>query len=260
MRRLARLIDKGAARSWIARAVSAPQLIQHQLAAVRQLNRKPVPAALFRLEEAGAELVIHPAFALDFESFAVDADRPAGRHARERVVMRGVAGLRAFLADAIDAVDRRGFARFEDQVDSSLRTGSAQEVAFAPAATGIFAGIEHRGPVVIPDVVLIRFRSGEPGPASGEFLAEAITPAGGVADGEMSHVQIANGPARRIGRRVVDADTEEGDLVAEPAAVCRLHVAGVVPPLDLVVRMTGMIPWKNERVPRCGLFPWRRTL
>src|SRR5688572_27472205 len=219
MRRLARLIDKGAARSWIARAVSAPQLIQHQLAAVRQLNRKPIPAALFRLEEAGAELVIHPAFALDFESLAVDADRPAGRHARERVVMRGVAGLRAFLTDAIDAVDRRGFARFEDQVDSGLPTGSAQQVAFAPAAAGIFAGIEHCGPVVIPYIVLIRFRSCQPWPASGELLAEAVTPAGGVAAGEKNRRRTAVNPATRKRRSAVYGCKKKSDQVDE-TAIC----------------------------------------
>ena len=106
--------------------------------------------------------------------------------------------------------------------------------------------VARRAPVIVPDAVLVGGCTGESGAAARELFGVAIALAGRIADRQVGHEQIANRPLRRIRRRRVHADAEEGDLVAKAPAVRRLHVAGVVPPLDLVVRMRGVIA--RERI------------
>ena len=110
-------------------------------------------------------------------------------------------------------------------------------------------------PIVVPHVVAIGPRAGEPRTAARQLLGVSIPLALGVADRQVRHVEIADRPLRRIGRRVIDADAEERDLVAEAPAVGGLDVAGVVPPLDLVVGMARVIAREREVVAGGRLFP-----
>src|SRR5829696_7809638 len=109
-------------------------------------------------------------------------------------------------------------------------------------------------PVVIPDFIAVALRAREPRTAARQLLGKSITLALRIADRKMRHVEISNRPLGWIDRRVVDADAKEGDLIAEPAAVSGLEVAGVIPPLDLLVRMRGVVARKGKRIAGfCGL-------
>src|SRR5688572_23292982 len=192
--------------------------------------------------------------------------------------MRGVPGLRAFLTDAVEAVDRRRLARVEHEVDGCPRARGAQQVPFATASirlrgrqaatarprrssflerrrAGVFSGVEHRRPVVIPHVVARGVGTGETRPAARQLLGISVALTLLVAHREMGHVQIADRPPRRVGGRVIDADAEERDLVTETAAFARLDIAGVVPPLDLVIGMARVVTRELEFVARGCLFP-----
>src|SRR5688500_17093580 len=103
---------------------------------------------------------------------------------------------------------------------------------------------ETRRPVLVPGVIRVALGPGQARPSAGQLLRIAIAPALWIAHGEVRHVEIADRPLRRILRRVIDADAEEGDLVSKPAALGGCHVAGVVPPFDLEIRVAGVITGK----------------
>src|SRR4029453_17246503 len=104
------------------------KLIQHQLAPIFELNRQPIPSALFGFEKRRAEFVVHPAFTADLDALAIDRDGASRWHSRERVIVRGVAGLHALLADALEAIDNRRLALFEHELDTSLVAERPQHV------------------------------------------------------------------------------------------------------------------------------------
>ena len=243
-------VHQRAARARIACAIGAPQLVEHQLAAIGQLQRQPVPALLLALQEAGAELVIHPAVARHFKPLAVHGDGAARGHARERVVVGRVAGLRPLLTDAVQSVD-----------DRTLAFGQHQLHAGLPALRGDHMAalrVEPGGPVLVPHLVGVGGRARQPRPAARELLVEAVAVTGRVAHRQVRHEQVANRPCGGVDRRRIHADAEERHLVAEAAPGGGLHVAGVVPPLDLELGMAGVIARELEAIACRRLAPCRR--
>ena len=100
--------------------VRAPDPEQHQLAAVVELQREPVPPEL--PSSPGSSTRTRGPSSCRREPRIVSpssADRPAGRHSRERVVVRGVAGRRSLARVPTLAVqhDRLAFAPAEVQSD-----------------------------------------------------------------------------------------------------------------------------------------------
>src|SRR2546421_434874 len=75
-------VDEGGAALGGGAPVAAAQAVDHQVAAVPEVQRQPVPALQRRAERAGAPLAIEPARAADLEGGAVDGERarrgPAG--------------------------------------------------------------------------------------------------------------------------------------------------------------------------------------
>ena len=162
--------------------------------------------------------------------------------------MRGVPGLVALAAVAAVPVEDGGRDRLEAEVD-----GQAAVVAGGDEPVG--ALLERQRPSVVPDVqrLGVRPRPAHAGPV--QPLGHVVLPPRHVGDGEVRHVEIAHGPARRVDGPPVHARPEERHLVAEAAPARRLQVAGVVPPLDAVVGMGGVVARKNERVARIGAPP-----
>ena len=76
-----------------------------------------------------------------------------------------------------------------------------------------------------------------------------------IAHREMRHVQIAHRPPGRVRRRAIHADAEERHLIAEAPSLTRIEIAGVIPPLDLVVGMTDMIRRQRHRTIGRGDLP-----
>ena len=99
-------------------AVAAPELIEHQLAAVGEVQREPVPSHLVASERAGAPLPIEPSLAGDLEVAPGSRQAAGHRHARIGVVVGRVAGLRVLAAVSLVTVEQRPFARTEVELDS----------------------------------------------------------------------------------------------------------------------------------------------
>src|SRR5690606_10656360 len=108
--------------------------------------------------------------------------------------------------------------------------------------------IDRRRPVVVPHLIPIGGGTGDAGPGTIEPFGIAIPTTGRIAHRDVGHVEVAYGPARRVLRRRVHANAKERDLIAESSAVGRVDIAGVVPPLDPVVRVRRVVAWELERV------------
>ena len=243
--------DQGTARSWIARAVAPAHDVDHQVGPVVELDGEPVPARLRLLEEAGPELVIHPAQPLDVESLASDHEPAGGSQPGERVVVGRVAELGPLLTETVHAVQHRRRGRLQAQVDGDTAVVTCRHELVNP----LVALVDGRRPSVVPDVEGLGAR---PRPADAppiQTLGDVVRAALDVGYREVRHVQVAHRPARRVDRLPVDAEAKERELVAEPAAGRRAQVAGVVPPFDAVVRMRRMVARKDQRIARIGGLP-----
>ena len=119
----------------------------------------------------------------------------------------------------------------------------------------VAAAVERRPPVAVPDIEGPRPRAGPAQPAAVEPLAEQMAAGTGIGHRQVGHEEVPDRPSRRVLGRRVHADAEEGHLVAEPPAPGRLEVAGVVPPLDAVLRVAAVVPGKPPRVAGPGLAP-----
>src|SRR3954447_2016327 len=80
-----------------------------------------------------------------------------------------------------------------------------------------------------------------------------------VRDCEVSHVQIAHRPARRIYGMASHANAKEGQLITEAPPIARLHVARVIPPLQAIVRVRRVIAWELVTIAGFGLAPFTFT-
>ena len=172
---------------------------------------------------------------VDVDPLAVEPHPARGRHPGHRIVLRGVAGRRPLPAEAVLPVEDRPLPRLEAEVDPERPVDHLEPVQ---------AAVEGRPPVAVPDVEGPRSCARPSEPAPVEPLPEQMPAALEIGHRQMGHVEIADRPPRRVLGGRVDADAEEGDLIAEPAASVRGEVAGVVPPLDAVLRVAAVIAGK----------------
>ena len=84
--------------------VATPQVVEHQLAAIGQLQCIPVPAFLITGQPITTPFTIQPRQAADRVFGATDLHRAGGLQARNRVVIRRIARHRSFLRQAVHAV------------------------------------------------------------------------------------------------------------------------------------------------------------
>ena len=230
------------------RSVGPPQPVQHHIASIVQLQRKPVPAGLSLFEEAGTEFVIHPARAVHLHLTATDSDRSGGRHARQRVIEGGIAGILAFLAESVGSVERGWLALLQRQRETHVaRPVSRFEV--------VSAILDPRRPTAIPDRAGVRPSARPADALPAERLGGVERPSSHVGDGEVRHVEIADRPHRRVYGLPIDSNPEERELVPEAAAVDRVKIAGVVPPFQTVVGMADMIGRQDQKTPRRRMEP-----
>ena len=103
-------------------------------------------------------------------------------------------------------------------------------------------------PVAVPDrpCALIDARNAGAGAVDALFVIEA--PAAEIAQGKMRHVQIVNVPLRLV-RIACNRLAEEGQFETETMPVGGPEIAGVVPPLGLIVGMIEVIARKLVMIP-----------
>ena len=174
-----------------------------------------------------------------------DAHGAAGRHPRQRVVERRVAGLGALLAQAPLALEHDRLGRGQDEVDGGLGFRGAQAHGERLRALAL------DGPVVDPDA---KGPGGGPGQAEGRAPAAAPCPEAapaGVGHRKMREVHLAR-PPRRLAPRWVGGEggPEECQLEAEMASASRLEIPRVVPPLRPEAGVRAMVVGKGERARR----------
>ena len=227
-------------------SIRTPELEDHQIGPVIELDREPVPPDLAGLEEGRAELVVHPTVAGDVDPLAVQLHPAARRHAGQRVVVRGVARRRPLPAEAVRPVARRTGSRFQVEVDAERFVARVQTV---PSA------VERRPPIAVPDVQRPAAGAGPAEAAAIEPFGEQMPPAGQVRQRQVRHVQVADGPPRRVLGRRVHADAKERHLIAERPSAGRFEIAGVVPPFDAVRRVAAVVLRKPPGVAGLRLDP-----
>ena len=69
-----------------------------------------------------------------------------------------------------------------------------------------------------------------------------------IGHGQVSDKEVSDGPAGWIFRPWVDSNSEKSKLEAEWLTDRRFQVSCVIPPFDLVFRVTGVVPGKVELV------------
>ena len=208
--------DQRAARLPSGTAVAVAQLEHHQVGAIVQLHREPVPALLMRFQDRRAELVVHPAETRHRHRLAANAtndERAPRRHAGQRVVVRGVAGLIALPAQSRVAVQHRRTAFVQRQLEAEVAVAGAEDVRSTPQSrvAGPCLSSEARSPRAEPATgrstrgTTIGGGPGPSDPRAIQLLARDVAAAIDVGDGEVRHEQVAHRPPRRIGGRRVDA-------------------------------------------------------
>ena len=98
-------------------------------------------------------------------------------------------------------------------------------------------------PPVDPDVEPISRRTGFTQTGPTHFIRIVKPTLAEIADGEMGHVELRDGPLRRQGFRVIawHATAEEGELITEAPAVLRRELTSVVPPFGAKLLMRAVI-------------------
>src|SRR5256885_7027233 len=109
----------------------------------------------------------------------------------------------------------------------------------------MFAAVgPNHTPIAIPYFLQGRVGSGDPGAgAVGAFDVKQFF-LREIAHCEVRQVKIPHIPSRSLGRVSSDAFTKKRKLETKRAAVCRLQMSGVVPPLGLIVGMAEVIAWE----------------
>ena len=119
--------------------------------------------------------------------------------------------------------------------------------------------IEFGPPVAVPHIERALSGTGPARAAAVEPLRRHVLRGRDVGHREMRHVKVTNRPSGGVRRRRVDADSKEGHLIPKAAAVRRLQVAGVVPPLDPILGVAAMVTGKLQDVAGCGQTPAIRS-
>ena len=136
--------------------------------------------------------------------------------------------------------------RNELQIQGGIALVGAKPMGFA---------VQSGLPIAVPDAITIGGGAGPAHSRSGESLKMAKPGASDVGKSEMDHVQIADGPSRRVLRPDRNPGAEEGQLVTKFVPVGRAEIARVVPPLDAEILMGGVIGGKSQRARLPGELP-----
>ena len=183
------------------------------------------------------------------------ADAAARGHARVADVVGRVAGLVALRREAAVAVGDERLRRAQLEVEGEAGGRVARDEAHGAAV-----GVQRLGtPVLEPDGERLAGRAGQPARAAREALGRGVAAGGHVRDREVGEVDLVRGEAGAFGRRAGgEAPAEERELEAEAAAVGGDDVAGVVPPLGLVVEVRAVVLREGERAGLGGAGEARR--
>ncbi len=158
--------------------------------------------------------------------------------------MGGLARGRAFAADSLCAMQNERFFRCEGKLKGEVPICSLEGL-------GVWPGSRRFGaPAIDPDMEAIGIRTGlaQTGPA--DFFRIMKTALAEIAHGEMGQVELGDGPLRREGSYLLlrHAPAEEGELIAERAAVFCRELPRVVPPFRAKGFMRSVIAWKGIAV------------
>jgi hypothetical protein len=137
-------------------------------------------------------------------------------------------------------VEHERLRRAELEVEDEALVPSAKTDRCAVGARGLHA------PVLDRDTERLAARAREARGAAAHALRGRVAPAGDICDREVREVDLVRGEAcggRRSGRK---AAAEESELEAEAAAVLRLELAGVVPPLGLELEVRAVVQRQPE--------------
>src|SRR6185436_6041436 len=115
--------------------------------------------------------------------------------------------------------------------------------------------IETRLPVFVPHAIRGRVRARPAYARSVDSLTGMERLAIDVRDGEVRHVKVAHRPARWVLGVFIHTDAEKGQLIAETVTARGFDIAGVVPPLDSVLIVRGVIVRERVLVACFGLKP-----
>jgi len=107
-----------------------------------------------------------------------------------------------------------------------------------------------RLPIAIPDQSLRLLRPRDAGPGPIQSLCMKKPSAIDITQREVRHPNVAHVPSTVRLRFTVDALAEKSQLETELAAFLRVHVAGVIPPLSLIVGMVEVIARKFVAITR----------
>ena len=192
--------------------------------------------------------MVHPTDPFDLEPFFPYLKSSFRRQPRQRVVVGSVSRGLAFLTDPLLALDDHRLGRLQAQVDLHPLVGRTKEVA-RPAL------VEPCLPALVPDPVPLDLGARPANPCPIELLGVLKSLSFQVCYGKVGRVEIAYCPAGRVDGCGLNPNPEEGQLVPKPTAIASGKIAGVVPPFDLVVGVSAVIPREGECVRGQGLFP-----
>src|SRR6185369_14627091 len=225
-------LTRGTAHSAAARrvraAVGTAELVEHDVAA----------------ERAGAPLAIHPGGAGDREGLVSQAHRTGGRHARQGVVIRGVARLGALVAQALVALEDGRSACLKNQIDRGI-------FLCRPQAHGRYLAFDGvRRPVAGPHAEGRVLRSREAQGTAPPTLEGMETFTVYVGDGEMCEIGLPRRPrgfpVGHVWGQWCQSRAEKRELESESPPFVRFQVSGVIPPLGAEFWMRAVVRRKVE--------------
>ena len=236
MRRAAFRIHVSAGRVRIDGPVLASNPEQHQFGPVVELQTEPIPAHLIRLQLVGEELMVHPTQAVDRVLLAIQCQHAMGDQSRQRNIVRRPPRALRLLAHAVDAVNHWRLHRLQAQFEREVVRYGPQLLRCAVA--------DVRPPVAVPDCFLRLIRARHSRSCPVQSLGVKEPPAVDVAQRQMRHPDVAHVPHIRLLRAAIHALAEERQLEAKFAPFGRVQVAGIIPPLGLILGMIVVIARK----------------
>src|SRR5215467_4072060 len=114
------------ARMRIDGTIGSSNLQEHQIAAVIELNREPIPAGLAGLEKVAAELMVHPRKSGNIIRLAVDLDSARCFEPGKRIVVGSISVRTGLLTDSAFVVYHLRFQWCEAQGNGEVSSACRQ--------------------------------------------------------------------------------------------------------------------------------------
>src|SRR5882724_10319870 len=213
-------------------AVPPAEAVVHQLAPVLELEGEPVPARQVPAHRGRAPLAVHPREPLHLESLAAEPDGAARGHARERVVVGGIAGLRPLACEPALALEHRRLGALQVEIQRDVLVLPAQ-MDRESVRRPLRARVRFRAPILHEDPEGLGLGPRQAERAAADPCREAEAPAARVRHREVGEIGLAGAPVRIAGGRVRrQRAAEERELKAQVPPAGGPEIAGPVPPLD----------------------------